>query len=204
MKLFIILVNVLIVISCNNSHKQKQAITQAKEKPQVILQPLELNDSAALFFLKDSIVQLYPVSVIIAPSKEFPSSVYYKPRNRYRADRIIHWLRMNMPDSVRLIVGITQKNISATKNNVYDYGVMGLGYHPGHACVVSSFRFIKTSKTKQQYRQRLFKVVAHEMGHNFGLPHCPNPSCIMVDAEGKMKFDDEKGLCADCKKKLNI
>lgn len=188
-------------LSCNQKVENRE---KKHSKPLVVFQPLELKDSSTLVYLKDSIKKFYPVDVIIAKEKKFPETVFYKPRNRYRADRIIHWLRMNIADSVRLIVGITSKDISSTKNNVYDYGVMGLGYQPGHACVVSSYRFIKTAKSKQQYQQRLFKVVAHEMGHNFGLLHCPNQSCIMVDAEGKMKLDEEKGLCTDCKKKLKI
>ena len=27
-------------------------------------------------------------------------------------------------------------------------------------------------------------IVAHEFGHNLGLPHCPNKGCIMEDAKG--------------------
>ncbi|NCU04358.1 MAG: Zn-dependent protease, partial [Chitinophagaceae bacterium] len=41
-----------------------------------------------------------------------------------------------------------------------------------------------------------------EMGHNFGLGHCPDQACIMVDAEEKMKLDAQKGLCSNCKHKL--
>lgn len=190
------------VVACKQ--KQNAQVNTEKAKPIVVLQPLAFNDLNSLVLLKDSIAAFYHVTVEIAPVKNFPNNLFYKPRNRYRADRIIHWLRMNIPDSVRTIVGITSKDVSTTKGGVYDYGVMGLGYYPGHACVVSTFRPAKTATTKQHLQQRLLRLVIHEMGHNFNLPHCPNEECFMVDAEGQMKLDKERYLCGSCKKKLKI
>lgn len=201
--------NILIIIGLSllsvSACKRKAAEQISKqEKPIVLLQPLAFDDSATFAFLKDSIEQFYPVTVVVLPVKQFPDHIYYQPRSRYRADRIIHWLRLNMIDSARAIVGVTTKDISVTKGEIYDYGVMGLGYRPGHACVVSSFRLSKTARSKKHLEQRLFKLAVHEMGHNFGLPHCLNETCIMVDAEGQMKLDQEKELCISCKEKLSM
>lgn len=177
--------------------------TKGQQKQIVILQPLHSFSAKTLLYLKDSIEQFYPVKVIVAPIKEFPVNVYYKPRNRYRADSTIKWLKQIVSDSVRLIVGITDEDISTSKGLYKDYGVM-LGYRPGKACVVSTVRLRKSATSAQQLQLRIFKVVVHEIGHNFGLPHCPDQSCIMVDAEGKMKLDDEKGLCTGCKRKISF
>ncbi|WP_264558052.1 matrixin family metalloprotease [Flavobacterium sp. N1718] len=84
------------------------------------------------------------------------------------------------------------------KNNVKDWGVMGLGYHPGAACVVSDFRLRKHHQENQ-----LYKVVLHELGHTEGLPHCPKRSCIMRDAEGKIPLQEEKAFCSKCRAFLN-
>ena len=199
--LIIIGFSLLSVAACKR--KTAEQISE-REKPIVLLQPLAFDDSSTLAFLKDSIELFYPVTVVVLPAKQFPEHIYYKPRKRYRADRIIHWLRLNMTDGARTIVGVTAKDISVTKGEIYDYGVMGLGYRPGHACVVSSFRPSKTARSKRHLQQRLFKLAVHEMGHNFGLPHCPNETCIMVDAEGQMKLDKEKNLCSNCKAKLRL
>lgn len=184
--------------------KSKHAEKVHKAKPIVIFQPLAFNDTSTLQLIKDSVEKFYNVTVYIQPNTSFPDHIFYKPRQRYRADRIIHWLRMNMPDSARTIVGITGKDVSTTKGEVYDYGVMGLGYRPGHACVVSTFRPAKTAKDKNHLQQRLLKLVLHEMGHNFNLPHCPDEACFMVDAEGYMKLDEERYLCDSCSYKLRL
>ena len=194
----------LLFVSCNTQKKKEQQQQSKALNQTIILQPLEFTDVTSLYFLKQEIAKVYPVTVIIDTNKRFPDHIFYKPRIRYRADRIIHWLRLNMPDSIRTIVGITSKDVSTTKNNIYDYGVMGLGYQPGHACVVSTFRPAKTATSKTHLQQRLLKLVIHEMGHNFGLPHCSNEECFMVDAEGQMKLDKEKYLCDACKKKIKL
>jgi archaemetzincin len=193
----------LLFFSCSdkNEHAQKSVFVR---KPVVILQPLDSFPSEMLQYLKDTIQKFYPVTLIIAPAKGFPAHIYYKPRNRYRADSTIKWLKQIKPDSARTIVGITNHDVSVNKGAHSDYGVMGLGYKPGKACVVSTFRLRKTATSQKHFRQRLFKVVVHEMGHNFGLNHCADESCIMVDAEGQMKLDKEKDLCNNCKHKLQI
>ncbi len=185
--------------------KEQTAVQQKKqEKPIVILQPLQFDDAKILTYLKDSIEKFYPVEIVIADKKNFPENFYYKPRNRYRADSTIKWLKHVKPDSARSMVGITNEDVSVNKGAHKDYGVMGLGHRPGNSCVDSTFRLRKTATSQSHCRQRLFKVVVHEMGHNFGLHHCPEETCIMVDAEGQMKLDKEKDLCIDCKRKLNI
>ncbi len=74
---------------------------------------------------------------------------------------------------------------------------MGLGYCPGNACVVSTFRLDKDNLSNQFY-----KVAIHELGHTQGLPHCTAKTCLMRDAEGKNNLDNEFDFCEKCKKLL--
>lgn len=194
----------LLLLSCSQEQSSNQKRNRPAKKPVVILQPLQSFSAETVYFLKDSIEKFYPVNIVIATEKNFPVTFYYKPRNRYRADSTIKWLKKMKPDSARSIVGITNQDISVNKGAHKDYGVMGLGYKPGKSCVVSTFRLRKTATSQKHFRQRLFKVVVHEMGHNFGLSHCDNESCIMVDADGQMKLDKEKDLCESCKAKLKM
>jgi archaemetzincin len=200
-RMIIVAIALLAIAACETKYAEH---TSKQKKPMVLLQPLQFHDANTLRFLADSIEKFYPVEMIIAHSKEFPAHAYYKPRNRYRADSTIKWLLQVKPDSVRTIVGITNEDVSVDKGPHLDYGVMGLGYKPGKACVVSTFRIRKTARSNNHLRQRLFKLVVHEMGHNFGLDHCPDETCIMADAEGQMKLDQEKDFCMSCKQRVRI
>ncbi len=66
-------------------------------------------------------------------------------------------------------------------------GIMGFGYLPGNACVISNYRLGKYPQTQIQLNEKLLKVALHELGHNFGLPHCPDEQCIMIEAKEKDK-----------------
>ena len=128
-----------------------------------------------------------------------PQAAFYKPRNRYRASVLLDSI-----DSYKgfdKIIGITSKDISTTKNNIYDWGIMGLANSPGSSCIISTFR-IKTSN-KVLFNDRFIKVALHELGHMMGLPHCTfSNTCFMEAAEGTIKSVDRETryLCSNCKK----
>lgn len=174
----------LLFLSCNK--------TKVEENSKVIvLQPLGNFQTNSAQEVLEKIKEINP-KVILRKSIDFPADSYYKPRNRFRADSIIKYLKTKIgKDSV--IVGLTDKDISTTKGNHHDWGVMGLGYHPGSACVVSDFRLSNKNKKEQFY-----KVVLHELGHTEGLPHCKTKACIMRDAEGGNPINQEKNFCKNC------
>lgn len=131
-----------------------------------------------------------------------PAAAYYKPRNRYRATGLLTDLIVYR--GYDKIIGITTKDISTTSNGVYDWGIIGLAYRPGKACVISTFR-IKTA-SKILFNDRFIKVALHELGHTMGLPHCTfSKTCFMADAEGTVKSVDRESrfLCDNCKKLIN-
>ena len=122
-----------------------------------------------------------------------PQSAYYAARGRYRADSLIHWMsRRAKPNQV--FIGITNVDISTTKGQHADWGVMGLAFRPGAAAVASSHRL----KNKSEF----WKIAIHELGHTSGLPHCPVKTCFMRDAEGGDPTGEETGFCNSCRSVL--
>lgn len=117
------------------------------------------------------------------------------------------------PDSVDYLMGITEQDISVAKrdetgnikNPEYkysDWGVFGFGYVGNSSSVISTFR-LKNENEKVFY-SRIQKVALHELGHNLGLPHCKNKTCVMCDAAETIKTIDRvnKILCDDCRAKI--
>ncbi|MBC7553523.1 MAG: matrixin family metalloprotease [Taibaiella sp.] len=142
-------------------------------------------------------IQLHSVcsTVILKDAVPFPRSAWFAPRARYKADTLIALLS-SATLGKQVTIGLSGKDISTGKAGK-DWGVMGLGYQPGKACVVSTFRLRKANINEQ-----LYKVAIHELGHTLGLPHCTHPDCFMRDAEGHNYLDEETRFCDKCTKKL--
>jgi archaemetzincin len=177
-------------MSCHNkqSGNKKDFVT-------IDIQPFAGISNDQTLYVANELVKVYPY-ILIKKIIVLPESAYYSQRNRYRADSLIHFLNNRTPDG-HITIGLTNKDISTTKNSITDWGVIGLGNCPGKACIASTFRLSK-SETKMQ----LFKVSIHELGHTEGLPHCSVKTCFMRDAEGHNPTNEEKEFCTKCKQQL--
>ncbi len=82
--------------------------------------------------------------------------------------------------------------------------MLGLGTLDGITCVISTFRLGARKATRAKKIERLIKVVNHEIGHTFGLGHCPEIRCLMEDAKGTIATVDAEhgGFCPACRQRL--
>lgn len=129
------------------------------------------------------------VHVLPTKTRELPDEAYYKPRKRYRAEKLLAALESEQQENVSQL-GMTEVDISTTKGKVKDWGVLGLGSLGGTSSVISTFRTRKDHPSDQLYRFRVVSTAVHEVGHMLGLDHCTEPRCVMNDAEGSIKNVD--------------
>lgn len=199
--LFLFNLSLSFSVACQNSSsdpdKKTTSIPVKEEKKTLTIdiQPFTDISKTQADYIFSELKKLYPY-VELKRSIAFPVSAFYPKRNRYRADSLLGYLD-RITANEHVTIGLTNKDISTNKGTIEDWGVMGLGFCPGNACICSSFRLSK----KDQLRQ-LFKVSIHELGHTQGLEHCPVRTCFMRDAEGKNSTGEEKEFCPACKSKL--
>lgn len=174
--------------------------------PIIAIQPFGDFDTTLVSFAAKEIRDFYQIEVKTLKSQTIPDMAWYSPRSRYRADSLLIWLEKEKSPNVNYILGLTNKDISCTKEQYADWGIFGLGYMPGPSCVVSTFRLKKNNATDDLFMERFAKVLLHEIGHNLGLDHCSTVACMMGDANGTINTVDqeEKQLCPSCKLKIGI
>lgn len=171
----------------------------AAEEIRIALQPLGKVSADIVERVRVHLEEIYAVQVEVLPSKELPASAFYRPRERYRAEKLLDWLDENTAATFTKVIGVTTSDISTTKGDLFDWGIFGLGQLGLRPCVISTFR-LGRDVPRGKMLLRTQRVAAHEVGHTFGLEHCPAPGCMMSDAEGKIStVDNETGqLCERC------
>ena len=197
------LITFVIILSCKTPDSKlpppKAVVTNPlPKKNTILLQPLNDISDGSILFLKNRIAAIYNAEVTVLQPRLLPANAHYALGKRYTADTLLVFLKSLLPNRTYYVLGVTGKDIATKKGNNLHWGIMGLGYQPGNACVISDYRLSKYPQTQMQLNEKLLKVALHELGHNFGLPHCPDEHCIMTDAKGKDKLNNEKGFCSKC------
>lgn len=207
LKIFIIII-IIFLVSCNTKSKDKSIVPAEKmiivknEKHSIAILPFDNIDSNLIKELKNGLQKQMAVEITVLNNISIPDFAFYKPRQRYIADSLLVFLKQINKSKAEKIIGITTKDISTRKGNVENWGILGLGACPGQACVVSTFRAGKNKVAYKYFCRRIITLSLHELGHTYGLEHCPVETCLMKDAEGKMNLDDGDSYCNKCKNYL--
>ena len=183
----------------------------------ILIQPVNFDSVQNLVSIGNELKNFFHANVIIAKPIRMPNN--YQHQNdvydeTYSADSLIHLLSKLTNDSVVEVIGITNKNIYVPKEFKFQLNnkenkylladnIFGLGYVGGKACIISDSRLASTDTAL--YFNRMRKVILHEMGHNLGLAHCINDSCIMSESNGNITTLNKPGgdFCEKCKRKLH-
>lgn len=188
------------IISCGDNTGEtmgRKAFTAVKNKidnhknpPAIRILPLGMTRPGQADLVEEQLEEVFQ-DVAILPAQVMSKHARSKFRPRWRADTLLTWIKKQVPAG-EVWIAVTMEDISYTKDANPDYGIMGLGYRPGNACIVSDARL-------RINREKGFpKIVLHELGHTAGLDHCPDKSCTMQDAEGKNVTPQMQGFCNAC------
>jgi len=158
----------------------------------LIIQPFADISELEIKYIEKGLRKLFK-QVRVKRAIKFPDNSMNAAKTRYRAELLISYLRKRSRIG-EVTIGLTKRDISTKKGVHSDWGVFGLGYCPGNACIASMYRLKGENRS-----EKFLKIAIHELGHTQGLKHCPDNSCIMRDARGKDHLDEETGFCELCK-----
>jgi len=147
--------------------------------------------------LAESLKEVYPSVSIQKESLVLPKEHYNKERNRYSGTGLLKGLSKIRKGNV--VLGLTDEVIFKANELSPTYGIFGVSTLGTYVAVISSTR----PSGKQHSNDHLVKLMMHELGHSFGLNHCNNQHCFMVDAEHGNKFSQTPSFCNECKVFLN-
>jgi archaemetzincin len=165
----------------------------------------EVRDYAAIYFQME--VRLLPAFQ--------PDPKQFEPRQNPRFGRrhvltssVRDFLQTRLPVDAYCLLGVTMADLYPAPSWNYVFGEASLSDRVGiHSFVRYDPKFWG-DKRPPDYReiilQRTCKVLAHEIGHMFGLQHCIYYSCVMDGCNHMVEADaSPQHLCPVCLRKLH-
>ena len=135
--------------------------------------------------------------VVVADGVRLPSHAFSRQRDQWRAAVILDALAdAKRTDWLRLL-GIVDVDLYAPELNF----VFGEADERRGVAVFSTARL--RADSTDRFRRRAATEAIHELGHTFGLRHCPRPSCVMWFSN-TLAETDRKGVrpCAEHAREL--
>jgi archaemetzincin len=178
----------------------------------IALQPFGDFNDQQLAFIRDGISTLFHTPVLILKPVDIPIAYRAVGEEQYSADSLIMFLSKYTNDTIVDVVGLTHEDIYTIREyqthekNVPSVlyepkGIFGYGYVSGNSCVISDYRL--RSNDPELLNNRLRKIIIHEIGHNLGLPHCSDDTCIMFEGDIPTLDKCNGNYCNKCRRILN-
>ena len=175
----------------------KETIKQEATAPIISLFLYDDFSAQKAQMLAEALKKVYPSVSIQKETLVLPKEHYNKERNRYSGTGLLKDLTRLRKGNV--VLGLTDEVIFKANELSPTYGIFGVSPVGAYVAVISSSR----PSGKQHSNDHLVKLMMHELGHSFGLNHCNNQHCFMVDTEHGNKFSQTPSFCHKCKAFLN-
>jgi len=148
-------------------------------KPTIILVPMGTVPPDVLESLVAPLSAAFDLPCRVVAPIHIPPAAYDRRREQYLGARILDVLaRLDVPNAGR-VLGVIDADCYARGLN-FIFGQAGIH---GRDCFIALPRlresFYGLPEHEPLFRERVLKEAVHELGHTYGLGHCPDPRCVM-------------------------
>jgi archaemetzincin len=167
----------------------------------IALKPLDVVADQVMEKLRDRVSGIFHCPVEIETGLSNLTQAYNPERKQYLSPKLLAVLGKAGTDG--RVVGIAD----------VDLYVPRLDFVFGEADVSSGTAVVSLQRLRPEYYgsapdealflARAAKEIVHELGHTFGLKHCPNPGCVMHFSNSLADTDVKKAyFCSKCRPKI--
>ena len=170
--------------------------------PPIALVPIGQVEGAILTVIGEGLQEAFGRPCVLAAPLPRPDYAYEQRRGQNLSDAILVRLRTLSLPAERWL-GIVDVDLYTPGLN-FVFGQASVG---GPAAVIALPRlrqgFYGLPEGAALFHQRAIKEAVHELGHTYGLGHCPDATCVM-HFSNSLPDTDRKGtdFCLRCKDKI--
>jgi len=169
--------------------------------PKITLLPLGAADLRLLEWLKEPLKERLGCEFGISSPLSLPKSAFSPQRSQYNSRIILNWLRSDQFSPP--LLAVAQVDLYSPGLNF----VFGEAELRGDVAIISLARlypgFYHLSPDELLLKERALKEATHELGHLFGLRHCPNQRCVMHFSNTLADTDQKDSIfCDQCERRL--
>lgn len=172
----------------------------------IILRPVGTDSHQKMRWLAESIGAVFGVKVIEGALLEVVDDAYDCNRRQYCAQTILAKLASSTPLELgNKVLGVAWIDLYAPGLNfVFGQADAKLGIAVISLCRLKQ-EFYGLPADEQIFRNRALKEAVHELGHTFGIGHCPDRRCVMHFSNSLADTDYKSvSFCAGCQPRLPI
>jgi archaemetzincin len=193
------------ILYCQSLAEETGIKSILKMERKIYLVPVSKIKEWILETLDDHLEKTFNCEVETGKGLKLPQEAYNSRRNQYFSSFILNKLRQEIkPAKPQKILAISDVDLYVESLN-FVFGEAELG---GHFAIISLARlrqgFYGFPEDKALFLERAKKEAVHELGHTFGLRHCPNPECVMHFSNSLQDTDRKRAsFCSRCQELLS-
>ena len=169
----------------------------------ITLRPIGEIDNKTLEELRQRLNQAFGCPTEIIRQVYSLKQAYDSKRKQYLASALLARLKKSGVSKDEKVLGVADVDLYAP----------GLNFVFGQADMAAGLAIISFCRLRQEYYglapdealflDRASKEAVHELGHTFGLGHCPNAKCVMHFSNSLADTDWKQAtFCGKCRPKL--
>jgi archaemetzincin len=165
----------------------------------IYLLPVGSTEDEVLTVLEQKLHQMLGWEIRRGAPLQMPATAFNAVRKQYEALHVMRAVAEVIPADATRALGIMKEDLSIPMLTF----VYGQAQLRGRVALMSIARlqqeFYGLPANKELMRTRVVKEALHELGHTFGLVHCPASSCVMTIANDILQVDKKNcDFCSGC------
>ena len=175
-------------------------VRREAKRPTIALMPVGSTVPGLLSGLAVSLRPVFDCKCPVLAMLAIPATAYDTRRGQYLGEQILATLAEVEAPQAERILGVIDADCYAPGLNF----IFGQASMYGREAFVALPRlrpsFHSLAENETLFRERVLKEAVHELGHTYGLDHCPDRRCVM-HFSNSLRDTDVKGaeLCARCR-----